>query len=121
MVFVIVLPLLQTYLFNTAIGRKPKNLQIGVINNEMSVDDCSYAAYRGCFLDENETISLSCLYLEFLQNETYHLVSITNTVIITGYVGGREGVGLLFKKLEGRVKEKTLQEFCKNWFKLKIF
>ena len=73
MVFVLVLPLLQTYLFNTAIGRKPKNIHLGIINDETS--HCDTKAYEGCFLDENSTVSLSCLYLEFLQNQTYKFVS----------------------------------------------
>lgn len=75
MVFVVILPILQTYLFNTAIGRKPKNLHLAVVNDEISTSDCSYSAYTGCFLDENQTVALSCLYMEFLQNETYTLVS----------------------------------------------
>lgn len=74
MIFVVVLPLLQTYLFNTAIGRKPKNVHLAVINDEIA--DCDYSAYQGCFLDENQTVSLSCLYLEFMQNQTYKFVSI---------------------------------------------
>lgn len=73
MLFVVILPLLQTYLFNVAIGRKPKNLNIAVINEEIS--NCHYSAYSGCFLDEKQNVSLSCLYLEFLKNETYTFVS----------------------------------------------
>lgn len=80
MVFVIVLPVLQTYLFNVAIGRKPKNIQLAVVNDEISTANCSYSAYQGCFLDANQTVSLSCLYLEVLQNESYNFVS---TVLLT--------------------------------------
>lgn len=72
-IFVLVLPLLQTYLFNIAIGRKPKNLALAVINDENS--HCDYSAYQGCFLDENQTVSLSCLYLEYMENQTYSFVS----------------------------------------------
>lgn len=75
MVFVIVLPVIQTYLFNIAIGRKPRNLQIAVVNDEISTSKCNHLAYKGCFLDENQTLALSCLYLEVLQNETYKFVS----------------------------------------------
>lgn len=75
-IFVLVLPLLQTYLFNTAIGRKPNNLPLAVINDENS--HCDYSAYQGCFLDENQTVSLSCLYLEYMENQTYSFVEYHN-------------------------------------------
>lgn len=78
MVFVIVLPVLQTYLFNTAIGRKPRNLHLAVVNDEIATANCSHSAYQGCFLDANQTVSLSCLYLEVLQNESYNFVSIAH-------------------------------------------
>lgn len=94
LVFVLVLPLLQTYLFNVAIGRKPKNIPLGVINDEKA--DCDYTAYQGCFLDENQTVSLSCLYLEFLQNETYKFVQYNNHSVALNDVRKNKVWGLLY-------------------------
>lgn len=73
-----VLPILQSYLFNVTFGGRPTNLPIAVVNEEIKNDSCNSLTYDSCFLneEENQNIALSCLYLEFLRNKSYNLVSI---------------------------------------------
>lgn len=112
MLFVVILPLVQTYLFNVAIGRKPRNLNIAVVNEEIS--SCQYSAsYSGCFLDEKQNVSLSCLYLEFLKNDSYNFVQYDDDDIALNDVRKNKVWGLLHfqnnytKSLANRVTEGT--------------
>lgn len=73
--FLFLLPISQTYFFNVSIGRKPKHLKVGVVNDEISVSRCDQDAYKGCFLLENESVSLSCCFLDLMRKETYQFVS----------------------------------------------
>lgn len=74
--FVIILPMVQVILFNTAIGKKPKNLPLAVVNDEST---CIHSNFDGCFLDDNSSIALSCRYLELLKKCSYDLVSTSST------------------------------------------
>lgn len=70
------LPLVQTYIFNIAIGAKPQDVPIAVLNNEISLAHCYPHVYSGCFFDRNITFSSSCLFLKYLKKEKYKIVRI---------------------------------------------
>lgn len=71
----IMLPFLNTLFFNIAIGRNPRGLSIAVVNDEISMFNCTEAMYSTCFLDDNSTVTLSCLFINLLRNKSYTVVS----------------------------------------------
>lgn len=71
----VLLPLIQTVFFNIACGHDPKNLSLGILNEEFignSSDTCSITQAKHCFLDGGVTVS--CLVLERLKEKTFDLV-----------------------------------------------
>lgn len=76
--------MVQVVLFNTAVGKKTKDVKIAVVNKESS---CVHPNYSACFLDENSTVTLSCSYLEYLIKQSYDLVSICGTNVTYFTVG----------------------------------
>lgn len=80
-IFVIFLPTVQAYIFNLVVGVTPKHVKLGVVNDEIDYSKCNHSAYDGCFLDTNQNVSLSCLFLEYLQNKTYDFVSMNKNFI----------------------------------------
>lgn len=76
LILVIMLPFLQSYFFCLTTGRTPKHLQVAVINDEISLAECQYKNFStGCFFSDAENVPLSCLYLKFLADRTYEVVS----------------------------------------------
>lgn len=71
----IFLPLIQTVLFNVACGHDPKNLSLGVFNEEYVgiTGKCSLSQTKNCFLDGG--VPVSCLVLERLKEKTFELVN----------------------------------------------
>lgn len=84
--FLFLLPISQTYFFNVSIGRKPKHLKVGVVNDEISVSRCDQDAYKGCFLLENESVSLSCCFLDLMRKETYQFIEYTDLSLAVDHV-----------------------------------
>lgn len=74
MCFLMILPVVQCYLFCTCIGRDPQGLKLGVVNEELKtgMSSCSSYPSSGC----NFSIPLSCRYLENLKDKSYNLVGI---------------------------------------------
>lgn len=70
----IFLPLIQTVLFNVACGHDPKNLSLGILNEEYTgiSGKCSLTETKNCFLDGG--VPVSCLVLERLKEKTFELV-----------------------------------------------
>jgi len=69
------LPIIITLFFNMAIGREPKNIRIGIINEEINLRDCANFTYKNntnCFL--NEKIYGSCQLINQLHKRTYKIV-----------------------------------------------
>lgn len=65
MLFIFALPVMQVILFCLAIGRDPTGLKIAIANHEMTWGNLS------CPVDNNCSFtSLSCRYLNFLDNVT---------------------------------------------------
>lgn len=66
--FVILLPIVQMTLFNTAIGQDPKNLPFGVVSYDTpnGFDDCNRMNYNGCLLDSNFNYSITCKFRDHL-------------------------------------------------------
>ncbi len=77
LLFSLFMPIIQTALFNEAIGKKPKDLELGVVNEEISTNDCNQYADSGCFFDPNPNAntSLSCALLQYIRDKKYKLVS----------------------------------------------
>lgn len=78
MVFLFLLPLVQTYFFNLAIGHDPKGLYIAVVNNEMQqrkTGECKPEYYNGCFLENPQDIIMSCAYIEQIKTKSMQIVS----------------------------------------------
>jgi len=69
------LPIIITLFFNMAIGRDPKNIRIGIINEEINLRDCANFTYNhnSCLLNEN--IYGSCQLIYQLHKRTYKIVS----------------------------------------------
>ncbi|XKL64715.1 hypothetical protein PGB90_004801 [Kerria lacca] len=74
LILVLALPLTQNIFANLTLGKKPKNLPLGVLNEEIPINNCSYTTYNGCVLNENQTLTLSCLYLNYLRENFYTLI-----------------------------------------------
>lgn len=74
MCFLMILPVVQCYLFCTCIGRDPQGLKLGVVNEELKtgISSCSNYPSSGC----NFSVPLSCRYLQNLHNKSYKLVSV---------------------------------------------
>ncbi|XP_050534362.1 ABC transporter G family member 23-like [Daktulosphaira vitifoliae] len=72
MCFLMILPVVQCYLFCTCIGRDPKGLKIAVVNEELSfgMGSCSDYPMRGC----NFSVPLSCRYMQNLRDKSYNLI-----------------------------------------------
>ncbi|VVC28742.1 AAA+ ATPase domain,P-loop containing nucleoside triphosphate hydrolase,ABC transporter-like,ABC-2 [Cinara cedri] len=72
MCFLMILPVVQCYLFCTCIGRDPQGLKLGVVNEELKtgMSNCSNYLARGC----NFSVPLSCRYLQNLKDKSYKLV-----------------------------------------------
>lgn len=72
MCFLLLLPVVQCFLFCTCIGRDPQGLTIAVVNKELEdgISSCYQYPSRGC----NMTLPISCRYLEKLREKTIRLV-----------------------------------------------
>lgn len=71
------LPIIITVFFNMAIGRDPKNIRIGIINDEIDFRSCANFTYKhnnNCFL--NEKMYGSCQLIYQLHKRTYKIVSL---------------------------------------------
>lgn len=71
------LPIIITVFFNMAIGRDPKNIRIGVVNNEIDIKRCANYTFKhnnNCFLDEK--MFGSCQIIYQLHKRSYKVVSI---------------------------------------------
>lgn len=73
MCFLLLLPVVQCFLFCLCIGRDPHGLKIAIVNEELKsgISSCSWLPLEGC----NFSVPLSCRYLNKLRNKTYKLVS----------------------------------------------
>lgn len=81
--FLFLLPLVQTYFFNLAIGHDPKGLNIAVVNDELHQrrhGECKFEYYQGCFLDSPEDVVMSCAYVETMRSRSLNIVS--NFIIV---------------------------------------
>lgn len=79
LLFLFLLPLVQTYFFNLAIGHDPKGLYIAVVNNEMQQrqpGECKPEYYKGCFLDNPGDVIMSCAYVDQIKTKSMNIVSI---------------------------------------------
>ncbi|XP_050432061.1 ABC transporter G family member 23-like isoform X2 [Adelges cooleyi] len=67
------LPIIITVFFNMAIGRDPKNINIGVINDEIDLGSCANftKVNNNCFLDEQ--MYGSCQLIYQLHKRTYRI------------------------------------------------
>ncbi|XP_050444349.1 ABC transporter G family member 23-like [Adelges cooleyi] len=78
--FLICLPIIQTAIFNITCGHDPKELSLGVLNEEVSNDfeECANITRTptNCFLDGG--MAVSCLVLDKLKEKTFQLVKFSN-------------------------------------------
>lgn len=77
-IFLILLPLGQTYFVNQAIGHNPKGLNIAVVNKEMQqkrLAQCEPEYYSECFLDDSQDSLLSCAYIDIIKSKSLNIVS----------------------------------------------
>lgn len=72
MCFLLLLPVVQCFLFCTCIGRDPNELKLGVVNQELdgSISSCQTLPHQGC----NFSMPISCRYLNVLKERTYNLI-----------------------------------------------
>lgn len=76
--FLFLLPLVQTYFFNLAIGHDPKGLHIAIVNKELeqrNFTECKPEYYQGCFLDHPEDVMMSCAYVDQMKIKSMQIVS----------------------------------------------
>lgn len=79
LVFLFLLPLVQTYFFNLAIGHDPKGLYIAVVNKEIQqtqFKECKPEYSDGCFLDNSQDVIMSCAYVEQMKIKSMNIVSV---------------------------------------------
>lgn len=78
LVFIFLLPLVQTYFFNLAVGHDPKGLYIAVVNDERQLGrqgECQPQFFDGCFLDNPEDMMMSCAYVDQIKLKSMNVVS----------------------------------------------
>lgn len=78
LVFLFLLPLVQTYFFNLAVGHDPKGLYIAVVNDEYQQGrhgECQPQFYDGCFIDNPTDVMMSCAYVEQIKLKSMNVVS----------------------------------------------
>ncbi|XKL64323.1 hypothetical protein PGB90_004409 [Kerria lacca] len=93
--FILVLPTVQAYIFNLVIGVKPKHIKVAVVNEETTLSSCYQSPYESCFLDENQNASFSCLFLDFLRKENYDFIEYENITTALDDVKKNKVWGLL--------------------------
>ncbi|KAK7574524.1 hypothetical protein V9T40_011715 [Parthenolecanium corni] len=76
MCFLLLLPVVQCFLFCLCIGRDPHGLKVAVVDEELEngISGCHQLPSTGC----NFSLPLSCRYLHQLQRRTYKLIEYTN-------------------------------------------
>lgn len=77
LLFLFLLPLAQTYFFNSAIGHDPEGLSIAVVNKELQMrksGECKPEYYSGCFLDNPEDVMMSCAYVDQMKAKALKIV-----------------------------------------------
>lgn len=80
MCFLLLLPVVQCFLFCLCIGRDPRGLKVAVVNEEVQgISSCDWLPTEGC----NFSLSLSCRYLKKLQQKTYKLVRWYSSTVIS--------------------------------------
>lgn len=78
LIFVLLLPLVQTYFFNIAVGHDPENLNIAVVNDELRVKnlrECKPEYYQDCFIDRPDDVIMSCAYIDQIKTKSLKIVS----------------------------------------------
>ncbi|XP_025415790.1 ABC transporter G family member 23-like isoform X1 [Sipha flava] len=74
----IVLPIIQSFNFCSAVGVNFKNMPIAIKNEEVNFTDCQYSNFNGCIFDKNNSLTVSCVIMNYLSSLDYNLVEVAN-------------------------------------------
>ncbi|KAL4131486.1 hypothetical protein QTP88_008794 [Uroleucon formosanum] len=99
LLFLFLLPLVQTYFFNLAIGHDPKGLYIAVVNNEMQQrqpGECKPEYYKGCFLDNPGDVIMSCAYVDQIKTKSMNILYYDDVDTALKAVKRNDAWGLLY-------------------------
>ncbi|XP_026813048.1 ABC transporter G family member 23-like [Rhopalosiphum maidis] len=99
LVFLFLLPLVQTYFFNLAIGHDPKGLYIAVVNEEIQhrqSGECKPEYYKGCFLDNPQDVIMSCAYVEQMKTKSMNILHYNDVDTALKAVKRNDAWGLLY-------------------------
>ncbi|XP_025200629.1 ABC transporter G family member 23-like [Melanaphis sacchari] len=99
LVFLFLLPLVQTYFFNLAIGHDPKGLYIAVVNEEIQQrqpGECKPEYYKGCFLDNPQDVIMSCAYVEQMKTKSMNILHYNDVDTALKAVKKNDAWGLLY-------------------------
>jgi len=113
LLFVFLLPAVEVFFFCVAIGKDPSHLPLGIVNNEIAFNNCSYDpnVKSGCVMKD-----LSCRMIhDFNANETFVLEYFENEQLayeatkegnIWGYVGFHENFTQAFVSRMSKILRK---------------
>lgn len=99
LLFLFLLPLVQTYFFNLAIGHDPKGLYIAVVNKEMQQrqpGECKPEYYEGCFLDNPDDVIMSCAYVDQMKTKEMNILHYDDVDTALKAVKKNDAWGLLY-------------------------
>jgi ABC-type multidrug transport system ATPase subunit/ABC-type multidrug transport system permease subunit len=99
LLFLFLLPLVQTYFFNLAIGHDPKGLYIAVVNKEMQQrqpGECKPEYYKGCFLDDPDDVIMSCAYVDQIKTKSMNILYYDDVDTALKAVRKNDAWGLLY-------------------------
>ncbi|VVC43850.1 Hypothetical protein CINCED_3A015312 [Cinara cedri] len=97
--FLFLLPLVQTYFFNLAIGHDPKGLSIAIVNKELQqrhIGECKPEFYQGCFLNNTHDVLMSCAYVEKMHSKSMKILNYNDVDTALKAVKRNDAWGLLY-------------------------
>ncbi|XP_050422557.1 ABC transporter G family member 23-like isoform X2 [Adelges cooleyi] len=97
--FLFLLPLVQTYFFNLAIGHDPQGLSIAVVNKEVAskgIAECNPDLYSGCFLDDPNSVTISCAFEDQIKSKTLKITHFDDVRTALAAVRKNYAWGLLY-------------------------
>ncbi|XP_065216092.1 ABC transporter G family member 20-like isoform X2 [Planococcus citri] len=93
MCFLLLLPVVQCFLFCLCIGRDPRGLKVAVVNEEVQgISSCDWLPLEGC----NFSVPLSCRYLKKIQQKTYNLIEYYDIETAKNAIKTNEVWGLIY-------------------------
>lgn len=70
------LPIMLAFFLCTGVGTNLKNMPIAIKNEEVNISGCQNSSVNGCIFDKHNNLTMSCVIMNHLAEQSYNLVSI---------------------------------------------